>query len=64
MKTLYISGYADSFIAGHGVLESGIFLLHKPFTEEELTKTVCDILDGKRDQDLKRKSEEPLLLRI
>ena len=64
MKTLYISGYADSFIAGHGVLENGIFLLHKPFTEEELTQTVCDILDGKRDQDLKRKSEEPLLLRI
>src|SRR5262249_52419342 len=31
MKVLYMSGYTDSFIAGHGVLEEGIHLLHKPF---------------------------------
>ncbi len=35
MKVLYMSGYTDSFIAGHGVLDQGIHLLHKPFTEED-----------------------------
>lgn len=48
MKVLYMSGYTDSFIAGHGVLEAGIHLLHKPFTEETLVRKVRDVLDGSR----------------
>ena len=44
MKVLYMSGYTDSFIAGHGVLEEGIHLLHKPFTEEVLISKVCEVL--------------------
>jgi two-component system cell cycle sensor histidine kinase/response regulator CckA len=47
LKVLYISGYTDSFIAGHGVLEEGTFLLHKPFTEEVLIRKVRDVLDGR-----------------
>ncbi len=47
LKVLYISGYTDSFIAGHGVLEEGTFLLHKPFTEEVLVRKVRDVLDGR-----------------
>ncbi|HEY2823615.1 MAG TPA: PAS domain S-box protein [Candidatus Acidoferrum sp.] len=47
LKILYISGYTDSFIAGHGVLEEGTFLLHKPFTEEVLIRKVRDVLDGR-----------------
>ena len=46
MKVLYISGYTDSFIAGHGVLEEGIHLLHKPFTEEVLMRKVRELLDA------------------
>jgi two-component system, cell cycle sensor histidine kinase and response regulator CckA len=46
MKVLYMSGYTDSFIAGHGVLEAGIHLLHKPFTEEVLVRKVREVLDG------------------
>jgi CheY-like chemotaxis protein len=46
MKVLYMSGYTDSFIAGHGVLEAGTHLLHKPFTEETLTRRVREILDA------------------
>jgi len=48
MKVLYMSGYTDSFIAGHGVLESGTHLLHKPFTEEVLIRKVREVLDGKQ----------------
>jgi two-component system cell cycle sensor histidine kinase/response regulator CckA len=46
MKVLYMSGYTDSFIAGHGVLEMGTHLLHKPFSEEVLVQKVREILDG------------------
>ena len=46
MKVLYMSGYTDSFIAGHGVLESGTHLLHKPFTQESLARKVREVLDG------------------
>jgi len=46
MKVLYMSGYTDSFIAGHGVLEPGTHLLHKPFTEEVLIRKVREVLDG------------------
>jgi hypothetical protein len=46
MKVLYISGYADSFIARHRVLDPGMHLLHKPFTEEVLIRKVREVLDG------------------
>ena len=49
MEVLYMSGYTDSFIAGHGVLEPGTHLLHKPFTEEALTRKVREILDAARN---------------
>ncbi len=48
MKVLYMSGYTDSFIAGHGVLEPGTHLLHKPFTEEVLIQKVREVLDGEK----------------
>jgi FixJ family two-component response regulator len=46
MRVLYMSGYTDSFIAGHGVLEPGTHLLHKPFTDEVLIRKVREVLDG------------------
>jgi PAS domain S-box-containing protein len=46
MKVLYMSGYTDSFIAGHGVLEAGTHLLRKPFTEEILVRKLRELLDG------------------
>jgi PAS domain S-box-containing protein len=46
MKVLYMSGYTDAFIAGHGVLEAGTHLLHKPFTQEVLARKVREVLDG------------------
>jgi hypothetical protein len=46
MRVLYMSGYTDSFIAGHGVLEQGTHLLHKPFTDEVLIRKAREVLDG------------------
>ncbi len=47
LKVVYISGYTDSFIAGHGVLEDGTHLLHKPFTEDALIRKIREVLDAK-----------------
>jgi two-component system, cell cycle sensor histidine kinase and response regulator CckA len=46
MKVLYMSGYTDAFIAAHGVLEPGTYLVQKPFTEEELIRKAREVLDG------------------
>jgi hypothetical protein len=41
-----MSGYTNSAIADHGILDPGTKLLHKPFSEEELVQKVRDVLDG------------------
>ena len=46
MKVLYMSGYTDSFIAAHGVLEENMALLNKPFTEDALIRKVREVLDA------------------
>jgi two-component system, cell cycle sensor histidine kinase and response regulator CckA len=51
IRILYMSGYTDSFIAGHGVLEPGTHLLHKPFTEQALLRKVRQVLDLPRESD-------------
>ena len=42
---LYISGYAESEIAHHGVLGDGIRLLEKPFAPGDLLQAVRGALD-------------------
>jgi two-component system, cell cycle sensor histidine kinase and response regulator CckA len=44
-EVLYTSGYTDSAIGHHGVLEPGIAFLQKPFSADELTRKVRGILD-------------------
>src|SRR5216110_1967201 len=46
MKVLYASGYADQAIVHHGILESGIAYLQKPFTPETLARSVRQVLDS------------------
>jgi PAS domain S-box-containing protein len=45
MKVLYMSGYTDSAIVQHGVLEPGIKFLQKPFSPDTLVKTIREVLD-------------------
>lgn len=49
LKVLFMSGYTDSFIAGHGVLQKGTNLLHKPFTEEIFISKVREVLDSDKN---------------
>ena len=47
LRVLYMSGYTEDTIAHHGVLEKGINFIQKPFSNESLTRTVREVLDGK-----------------
>src|SRR5437763_892277 len=46
MKVLYASGYADQAIVHHGILESGIAYLQKPFTPETLARSGRQVLES------------------
>jgi PAS domain S-box-containing protein len=48
MRVLYMSGYADDAIVHHGVLETGVHFLQKPFSVSRLAKKVAEAL-GRRD---------------
>lgn len=61
IKVLYMSGYSDSFIAGHGVLDPGTHLLHKPFTEDVFLRKVREVLDGDEKPELDATSAAELV---
>ncbi|MEO7931744.1 MAG: response regulator [Chthoniobacterales bacterium] len=46
IKILFTSGYTDDAIAKHGVLETGVHFLPKPYTTSILIQRVREMLDG------------------
>ena len=50
VRVLYMSGYTEDAIANRGVLESGVSLISKPFTQESLSRKLRELLDARLPQ--------------
>lgn len=46
MKRLFMSGYTAEVIAHHGVLEEGVHFIQKPFTPQEISTKVRELLEN------------------
>ena len=47
MKCLFMSGYTANMIAHQGILDEGVCFIQKPFSRNDLTNRVRDVLDQK-----------------
>lgn len=47
LKILFITGYAENALINHGRLESGMYVLTKPFQIEKLANRVRDIIEAR-----------------
>ena len=50
VRVLYMSGYTEDAIANRGVLEAGVSLISKPFSQEALARKLRDLLDPRPPQ--------------
>ena len=48
LKVLFTTGYSRNALVHDGVLDSGVQLIGKPFTVEELARRVREVLDAAR----------------
>ncbi len=54
IKVLYISGYTDHTIVKHGILNSEMNFIQKPFTSEILANKIRETLDQSYTKDVKQ----------
>ncbi|MGD9973141.1 MAG: PAS domain S-box protein, partial [Desulfatirhabdiaceae bacterium] len=45
MKCLFMSGYTANVIAHHGVLDAGVHFINKPFSRQDLSIKIREVLD-------------------
>jgi len=45
LKVVYMTGYTDDALARHGVLADSAHVITKPFTADELTRKIREVLD-------------------
>jgi FixJ family two-component response regulator len=48
IRCLFMSGYPADVIARHGVLESGVFFIQKPFAKQMLAAKLREALESGR----------------
>ncbi len=46
VKALYMSGYTEDVIANHGVIDSEVNFIRKPFSVKSLAAKVREVLDS------------------
>lgn len=49
-RVLFMSGYTDEAIVHHGIVDSGIAFIQKPFSERALAQKIRDVLDATNGQ--------------
>jgi CheY-like chemotaxis protein len=49
LKLLFMSGYTANVIAHQGILDKGVNFIHKPFSKQELSAKIREILDGDKN---------------
>ena len=52
IKVLFVSGYTDDALKQHGIGESGVSFLQKPFSAASLATKVRDVLRGTRQESI------------
>ena len=50
IRLLFMSGYTANVIAHHGVLDDGVAFIQKPFSMEDMTAKVREVLDTASDE--------------
>ena len=45
LKVLYMYGYSTNSVVSHGIIESAVFFLQKPFPVKTLVERIRQILD-------------------